>query len=340
MKKLLILSTALTSLAVIQAAQAADITVSGNTEFHLNAPSDTAADDTETTTDDKGIHTAITSYLTVNASFVSDSGLTYSASQTLTTAGGGGNTKADGLSLTVGTDFGSLQFSDGHGYSDDMETNADVAADEATTSSADFNGESAVGAHIAGGTISYLSPTIRGIQASFGYGNGGREDDRTGISYGVSYTGGNMHATWRLAYAGSTISEQTTGAIPAGETDYPTEVTATSAGVSGTFRNLTAAFALNTETTEGGADYTSNNFGATYQVRDNLGVALHLAQATDNEDENYAYNETAMSASYTFAPGLSSAVTYTIWDDAGTAADNTVAENDGTYAKVELKVAF
>ena len=38
MKKLLILSTALTSLAVIQAAQAADINVSGNTEFHLNAP--------------------------------------------------------------------------------------------------------------------------------------------------------------------------------------------------------------------------------------------------------------------------------------------------------------
>ena len=66
-------------------------------------------------------------------------------------------------------------------------------------------------------------------------------------------------------------------------------------------------------------------------------MALHLAQATDNEDENYAYNETAMSASYTFAPGLSSAVTYTIWDDA---EHDTGAENDGTYAKVELKVAF
>ena len=44
-----------------------------------------------------------------------------------------------------------------------------------------------------------------------------------------------------------------------------------------------------------------------------------------------------MSASYTFAPGLSSAVTYTIWDDA---EHDTGAENDGTYAKVELKVAF
>ena len=338
MNKLLILSPALTSLAVIQAAQAADINVSGNTEFHLNAPSDTTTEDTETTTDDNGIHTTISSILTVNASFVSDSGLTYSASQSLKTTGDG--TGSDGLSLTVGTDFGSLQFSDGAGYGDDMETNADVAADEDSTSSAAFNGDSAVSAHISGGTISYLSPTIRGIQASFGYGSGGREDDRTGISYGVSYSGGNMDATWRLAYASSIISEQTTGAIPAGETDYPKEVTATSAGVSGTFRNLTAAVALNTKTTEDGADYTSTNFGATYQVRDNLGVALHLAQATDNEDENYAYNETAMSASYTFAPGLSSAVTYTIWDDAGTAADNTVAENDGTYAKVELKVAF
>ena len=68
-------------------------------------------------------------------------------------------------------------------------------------------------------------------------------------------------------------------------------------------------------------------------------MAVHLAQATDNEDDNYAYNETAMSASYTFAPGLSSAVTYTIWDEADT-ADGAVAENDGTYARVELKVAF
>ena len=213
MKKLLILSTALTSLAVIQAAQAADINLSGNTEFHLNAPSDTELED-------KGIHTAITSYLTVNASFVSDSGLTYSASQTLTTAGGG-NTKADGLSLTVGTDFGSLQLSDGAGYGDDMETNADVAADEATTSSAAFKGDSAVSAHISGGTISYLSPTIRGIQASFGYGNGDDTDDRTGISYGVSYSGGNMDATWRLAYASSIISEQTTPTDESGSSSRP-----------------------------------------------------------------------------------------------------------------------
>ena len=200
MKKLLILSTALTSLAVIQAAQAADINVSGNTEFHLNAPSDT-------NNEDIGVSTGISSSLTVSASFVSDSGLTYSASQTLLTGSGG--TGSDGLSLTVGTDFGSLQVSDGQGYGDDMETNTDVAADEATTIKPAFNGESAVGAHISGGTISYLSPTIRGIQASFGYGNGGATDEQTGLSYGVSYTGGNMDATWRLAYAGSTKSEVT-----------------------------------------------------------------------------------------------------------------------------------
>ena len=332
MKKLLILSTTLTSLAVIQAAQAADINVSGNTEFHLNAPSDT-------NNEDIGVSTGISSILTVSASFVSDSGLTYSASQSLKTTGG---TVSDGLSLTVGTDFGSLQVSDGPGYGDDMETNADVAADEATTAVSlldetkglQFNGDSAVTAHIDGGTISYLSPTIRGIQASFGYGNGGETDEQTGLSYGVSYTGGNMDATWRLAYAGSTKSEVTDG-----ETVVTDEVTATSAGVSGTFRNLTAAFALNTKTVGEAEDYTSNNFGATYQVRDNLGVALHLAQATDGNDENYAYNETAMSASYTFAPGLSSAVTYTIWDQADT-VDGALAENDGTYARVELKVAF
>ena len=325
MKKLLILSTALTSLAVIQAAQAADINVSGNTEFHLNAPSDT-------NNEDIGVSTGISSSLTVSASFVSDSGLTYSASQTLLTGSGG--TGSDGLSLTVGTDFGSLQVSDGQGYGDDMETNTDVAADEATTIKPAFNGESAVGAHISGGTISYLSPTIRGIQASFGYGNGGATDEQTGLSYGVSYTGGNMDATWRLAYAGSTKSE-----VTADDVVEKPEETATSAGVSGTFRNLTAAFALNTKTVGDAEDYTSNNFGATYQVRDNLGVAVHYTAATDGNDDNYAYNETAMSASYTFAPGLSSAVTYTIWDEADT-VDGALAENDGTYARVELKVAF
>ena len=332
MKKLLILSTALTSFAVIQAAQAADISLSGNTEFHLNAPS-------QTDNEDIGIHTGISSSLTVDASFVSDSGLTYSASQTLLT-GGSSTTGSDGLSLKVGTDFGSLQVSDGQGYGDDMETNADVAHDEANTSDdlPIFNGESAVGAHISGGTISYLSPTIRGVQASFGYGNGGETDEQIGYSYGVSYSGGNMDATWRLAYAGSTISEQTTGPEPDG--GYPTEVTATSAGVSGSFRNLNAVFALNTKTVGEAVDYTSNNFGATYQVRDNLGVAVHLSQVTDGNDDNYAYNETAMSASYTFAPGLSSALTYTIWDFADTAADTTVQEEDGTYTRLELKVAF
>lgn len=124
-------------------------------------------------------------------------------------------------------------------------------------------------------------------------------------------------------------------------------MTATSLGVGGSFRNLTAAFALNTKT-EGEEDYTSNNFGATYKVRDNLGVAVHLSQVTDNEDENYAYNETAMSASYTFAPGLSSALTYTIWDAAvhtdvnpsPNITDIQLVEDDGTYTRLELKVAF
>ena len=107
MKKILIAASVLTTVGLTSTAMAADITMSGHGQFRFNSWSDNATASENANKNSTAFQTA----LTVEAKKASDSGLTYSVSQTLLTADGA-DTKSDGQSMKISGDFGSVDFTD------------------------------------------------------------------------------------------------------------------------------------------------------------------------------------------------------------------------------------
>ena len=328
MKKILIAASVLTTVGLTSTAMAADITMSGHGQFRFNSWSDNATASENANKNSTAFQTA----LTVEAKKASDSGLTYSVSQTLLTADGA-DTKSDGQSMKISGDFGAVDFTDGHGYADDFETSADVAADEATTVHKGFDGDSQIFSKAGKANITYLSPKISGLQFSAGYSNAGAASKANATAFGVGYSGGTMKRSFKVKYAGSTAADNGS----AGSNKY----SASSIGaVLGTEKiDLTLAYNTQKVTPKGGT--TANNYkgtgvGLTYKATDSLNLALHRKSASDSKNKKWKYGETAVSGVYTVAPGLTTSLTYT--DSKLT--DNAGKSNSGKYTRVEVRVAF
>lgn len=325
MKKLLLAATALTAIGGVGTALA-DVTVSGYSRFNYHSWSDETAPAATPAPGSNNSKTTIQAAVTVKGTAMADNGLNLTASQTLLTAGA--DTKSDGISLDLGGDWGNLMFADGDGYGDDGETSADVAADESTTSGAAFDGDSKIDAFGAGASISYKSPKVNGFQLNFGYGDGGDASNADATAWGVSYSTSTMGAGVTLKYASSSVSSSTQTAND--------DAAATSAGVIISADALALTMAQNTQKV-GAKSYTGTGIGVTYQATDELKLALHSKSAEDSKDAKYDYGETALSASYKFAPGLDGHVTYTDWSH--TTAGG-AAKKSGTYTNLELQVSF
>jgi len=312
MRKVFLASTALVALTSV--ASAADITISGDTVFNYTSISDSTAFGAGK----DGNAMSLGGNLSVASTATSDSGLTYSTSY---------DVDADSAEMSVSGDFGTVTFDeDSGGAGDAAAMSGDVAADETTgIASVAFDGDEAV----AGGFLSYSSPSISGANVYLGYTDAGSDNEEATTSYGIKYATEAAGASVTLGYATSTTDAD----VSAGTG----EVVATSMGVkvsSGAFA-LTAA--ANTKDTDGDTkDYEGTSVGLTYTVSDAMAIQMHSKSAENGDVAAYSYSETAVSATYTIAPGLTSAITYTSYDytnDAGT-------KQDGSATNVELKVAF
>ena len=307
MRKVFLASTALVALTSV--ASAADITISGDTVFNYTSISDSTAYGTGA----DGNAMSLDGNLAVASTATSDSGLTYSTSF---------DVDADQAEMSISGDLGTVTFDqDSGGAGDAAAMSGDVAADETTgladgVGAAAFDGDEAV----AGGFLSYSSPSISGANIYLGYTDDGAANETATTSMGIKYATEAAGASVTLGYASSSAD---------GGAD------ATSMGVKVSSGAIALTVAANTSETDT-TDYEGTSVGLTYTVSDALAIQMHSKSAENGDDADYDYSETAVSATYTIAPGLTSAITYTSYDH----TNNAGTSQEGSATNVELKVAF
>ena len=305
MRKVFLASTALVALTSV--ASAADITLSGDSVFNYTSISDSTAYGAGK----DGNAMAIDGNLSVSSTATSDSGLTYTTAY---------DVDGDSADLSISGDFGTVKIdggSDGLGASGEM--SGDVAADETTgITTIPFDGDSAV----AGGFLSYSSPSIGGANVYLGYTDAGAGNDNATTVYSIKYATEAAGASVTVGYAASSADTA--------ETDL------TSMGVKISSGDLALTAALNTKKIGSSADYSGTSVGLTYAVSDAMAIQMHQKNAENDKDTDYDYSESAVSATYTIAPGLTSAITYTSYE----LTNNAGTKQDGSATNVELKVAF
>jgi hypothetical protein len=312
MRKVLLATTALVALGGVSAASA-DISLSGSAAFQYHTWSDTEAN-TSSTDDTKMV---VETDVKISMSNTTDSGLTITAFANMDEAA---STGWQDKGFTIGGDWGTLGFA-GSESGDALATSADVAADEASTSGATFDGDEKVEAS----TVSFKSPSVNGFTFTLGMADAGSASQADTQSYGVSYSTTAAGASVTVQFASS--SKDATGAT-VGED-------ATSTGIKIASGDLGLTLAQNTwkKGTGSSEDYSGTGIGVTYKVSDAMSLAIHNKDAENDAAASYSYEETAASVTYTVAPGVVGYLTYTDWTYSGTI-------KSGNYTHAEVKVSF
>ena len=274
MRKVLLASTALVALGSVSA-MAADISISGTSEFVLDMGDSATADDSAFATEHD---------IAINFSQTSDSGITTSMTYGIDNTTNAAGIRADDLTVTISGDFGALSYTGGN---DDhaltaMDNEASGTAEENVGTVAGYTGGLA---GIGDQHITYTFPTIVAgltVKASAGNNAGGEA-----ASYAASYNAG-------------------VATIVYGEVRGHTQ-TDTHVGVTIPVGAATVMLAQNSND-EAGEDNTATLIGATYKVSDALTVGLENDTGEDGTAAN-DYSMISFGATYTIAPGLSASIT-------------------------------
>ena len=274
MRKVLLASTALFALGSVSA-MAADISISGTSEFVLDMGDSATADDSAFATEHD---------IAINFSQTSDSGITTSMTYGIDNTTDAAGIRADDLTVTISGDFGALSYTGGN---DDhaltsMDNEASGTAEENVGTVAGYTGGlSGIGDQ----HITYTFPTIvDGLTVKASAGNNG---DGEAASYAASYNAG--------------VATVVYGEVR-GHTQTDTHV-----GVTIPVGAATLMMAQNSND-EAGSDNSATLIGATYKVSDALTVGLENDTGEDG-DANNDYSMISFGATYTIAPGLSASIT-------------------------------
>ena len=323
MRKVLLATTALVAMGGVSAASA-DVTISGGFSLEYNSWSDNTA---STTTNDSSMVDYSSVY--INFSETLDNGMSIAG---FTGQDGTSSGAMDDIGGSVSGDFGTIGFG-GSESGDAFATSTDVTADEynsvSLTDATAYDGTNDIvlpgDEHVAGSTVSYLSPDISGFQFAVGMTDTGAYSDTTsmGLKYVMAVAGGSMTLKYAQSDTGSTTSSATD------------DVEATSLGLVVASGNATLTLAQNTVGMgTGTTDYTSNSAGVTYKVSDTLTVQAYTGSTEDDIDASYEHNDTGMGFTYTVAPGLTASVTHNSWDRKATG--ETDESGDNTAFAIDL----
>ena len=274
MRKVLLASTALVALGSVSA-MAADISISGTSEFVLDMGDSATADDSAFATEHD---------IAINFSNTSDSGITTSMTYGIDNTTDAAGIRADDLTVTISGDFGALSYTGGN---DDhaltgMDNEASGTAEENVGTVAGYTGGLA---GIGDQHITYTFPTIvDGLTVKASAGNNAAGE---AASYAASYNAG-------------------VATIVYGEVRGHTQ-TDTHVGVTIPVGAATLMMAQNSND-EAGSDNSATLIGATYKVSDALTVGLENDTGEDGTAAN-DYSMISFGATYTIAPGLSASIT-------------------------------
>lgn len=361
MMKRLLASTMLASAVVLSggfAAQAADVTISGNSEFTYQ----TWSDEGENTGGNNDSKMSNESHIVITAEAVSDSGLTYGTYYRIeagTGNGGSSNLKEDGHRLYVSGDFGKVVLGGSSAgdtyYSDVLDRMVDKVY-EGLTSGSGLPGFGYQTALSGDEVISYHSPNLSGFSGGVSISDEGGASKADAREIGLKYTAAvMMDGSVTLRYAsgqrtGSGIAN-TPMVVGGPAANYAAEVvdskkdevSSTSFG----FDFSTGAFGfgvsrntrvdedpLGTKTKE----LSNTGFAATYQASDTLKLALGKVTAEDAvlKDNSADLDLTAFTAAYTIATGLTTGLEYTTWSG----QTDTTDSQKGTYTVLYMNVGF
>ena len=231
MRKILLASTALVTMTSVSA-MAADVTISGVTEFKYT-------NDTEQATDESNF--AVESDISIKFSATTDSGIT----TTMTYGFDDGDGEADDANASVSGDFGKIMI---------VNAGKDDGLVEGMTDVINFANDGSdlafgVGSGVGGGdSLSYQLPTlVEGLTVAVQHGN---ENDDEYFGYGATYNAG--FATVRVASMDNNTAENTAASI-----------SATLAGVDVGYETISSQVI-------GGDETTFKGYGLSYALADGV----------------------------------------------------------------------
>ena len=332
MKKLLVGTLALSAVSVsapVSAQMMDGVTVSLDNLFAYKSWSD------ENTDSGDANNTLITneSHVVFTAEKTTDSGLTVGIYNRLESDTGRDN-QEDGHRLYLSGDWGKIQ-TGSVGAGDTYPVSADgLVSEEGNT----FSGGTLAGgyhtAQVGDTAISYHTPNVSGFKLGFSYGDAGSSSKADVTEYGFSYSTDIMGGSLSFGYAGANVSktDSSVNSVSKSSSSYG----ATLVRDSLTFRLSANALTEDADNGTHDRDYSNTGIGVSYAASDDLTLAASVLTAEEGKQKG-TYDETALSAVYKIAAGLTSGISYTSWE--GKTATG-ATEEEGTYSVLWLKVAF
>jgi len=330
MRKLLINSTAIATIAALTAsvALAVDVNITATSEMkYKSRTSEVAATNGTTTVTDSEVVFSFTNK--------TDEGYTVGYVAELTTGGTGTDGTMDESSLSIGGGFGTVILGENDGAGDRFGTTAmDLIAEESTdrVASARINTNADLTSGNSDGTkIVYLLPPMGNLKAGISQADSGATSGSDTTSAGFSYAmdaGGSS-----ITFGGATT---TTGSSTTKDT------TSNNVGikfVSGAIK-ITAAQATFDAVDE---DRKANDVAISYKLENGVTLGAYMVSSSDSDDDGEAYDAAGLEAQYDIATGLTAVVNINDYDyKVGNNADSDMSavSDKGTSTTLTIKAKF
>jgi hypothetical protein len=336
MRKYLLSTSALASVALLSTAAIADVSISGEAEFDYSARDhNIAANDGNLMSNVQEVHISFTNK--------TDSGLTVSAVNQFNTVKG----TSDDVSFSVSGGFGKLVFGATDGAAGNYEMNPlgllqeeDAGTlNDGTLTAASLLTTASISTSTGGGEtngsskVSYHLPAIGGLTAGVSMSTQGTTagtDDNTQFGMNYALTAGGAAVT--LGY--STNTKEVASAA-----DKDT----TSMGIKVVHGNISLA-AADGQYTAADEDRSTQSAAISYNMGNGLVVGYGTVQSEDDLDVGEEYSANHFEAAYTIASGLTAVVNVSDFDYKVATATHengaTAVKMNGTTTSLTIKAKF
>jgi len=311
MRKILLASTALVAFGTV-AANAADVTISGATDWHyINY------DNTSNSGAQNGSYIDHDSDVDFKFTTTTDNGLT------LTFAAGLSETGSDDNNLTIAGDFGSLKLiGDGEGLADSAMD--ETVADNFSTLSP---GLGMHGGDLNANTIMYTLPSMAGLTLKVHHQDAGvsTKGDNTAFlaEYSADISGGSVKAQY--------ISSSTDDT---GASGNQSGTDSTSMGLRFSLSDVQVTASQHTKSINTNAyDYKNDVIDVKYTGIEGLSISAFSLSGGDDKNTSYDFNQSAASITYTIASGLTASVSMT--DSEVTTSAGVKSNDDATVLNIK-----
>ena len=330
MRKVLLATTALATVAGVAAVANADVSIGGGVEWRYMSLSD----DTHTSVRATDSDFQSTQDITISMSTTSDSGLTMS--QSINIGNGGVGTSVSSIS----GDFGTVEFTQGsssaHAGSSYDVTSVGISGGHGDASFTVYDDSTASAAAISkvqinealisdaeDGALNYHSPSFGGFSFGVGVSHLDHGDDNSSMSMGAKYTGSVGDISYTVGYAMyDGISANKEG---------------NHIGLNVSWDAVTFGIGSAANQKSSTDEQKDLSYSINYKVSDDL--TLNVGQSESKEEKTstkYEASNTSIGVAYSIAPGLTFSMSSHNYDykESGT------TKNDGSAIQSELKMSF